>query len=410
VRTLAQSLPETRRDTLEVQFDSRRNSVNALRLALAGLVLVSHTVQASTGDGDPVGRFTGSHVDLSTMAVDAFFALSGFLIAGSFLSSPSVGRYLWRRALRILPGFWVCLVASAALLAPLTWLLARHTLSGFPVTGPASATAYVWRNAGLLIREFHITGAFDGEAVNGSVHTLFYEFACYLMVAVVGVLGIMRTRPWLVVAMLAVAWLITLAEAVGQTGVVSGQPGRELMLRYGTVFLAGMVGQLYARRIRLTSRGGLLAVVTLAGALTAARLCTGDSRSTLTYSLLAPPAMAYLVLLVGCSPRLAHVGARRDLSYGLYVYAWPVQATLVVVGAHEWWLPVYLVVSLAVALGLAYLSWTYVESPALALKSWTPRSPVWHSHRKRSHALTDADGDRGPPSATREADPGRQTP
>jgi peptidoglycan/LPS O-acetylase OafA/YrhL len=387
-----------------VQFDPRRNSVNALRLALAGLVLVSHTIQLSTADGDPVGRFTDSHVDLSTMAVDAFFALSGFLIAGSYLSSPSVGRYLWRRALRILPGFWVCLVVTAGLIAPLAWWLERHTLAGFPLVGTDSATTYVWRNAGLLVRQFYIAGAFDGEVVNGSLHTLFYEFACYLMVAVIGVAGIVRRRPWVVVAMFGAAWLVTLTEAVGQTGVVTGQPGRELMLRYGTMFLAGMVGLLFAGRIRLTARGGLLAGLTLLAAVTAASLVSGDERSILTYSLLAPPAVAYLVLLAGCSTRLARVGARRDLSYGLYVYAWPVQATLVVVGAHTWWMPLYLVVSLAIALGMAFLSWTYVESPALALKSWTPQLHVWHSHRQRSRGATEAgEASEPPPSANHSA-------
>ena len=175
--------------------------MNALRLFLAGLVLVSHTIQLSTSGQDPLGRFTGSYVDLSTVAVDGFFALSGFLIAGSYLSSPSVGRYLRRRALRILPGFWVCLLVTAGVLAPLSWWHERHTLSGFPVSGPDSAAAYVWSNAGLLIREFYIAGAFDGHVVNGSLHTLFYEFACYLMVAVIGVLGVLRRRPWVVVAM-----------------------------------------------------------------------------------------------------------------------------------------------------------------------------------------------------------------
>jgi peptidoglycan/LPS O-acetylase OafA/YrhL len=318
------------------------------------------------------------------MAVDAFFALSGFLIAGSYLSSPSVWRYLWRRALRILPGFWVCLVVTAGVIAPVAWWLQRHTLSGFPVVGNDSATTYVWRNAGLLVRQYYIAGAFDGEVVNGSLHTLFYEFACYLMVAVIGVLGVIRRRPWVVVALLGAAWVVTLAEAVGQTGVVTGQPGRELMLRYGTMFLAGMVGLLFARRIRLTARGGLLAGLALLAAVTAAAQVSGDSRSILTYSLLAPPAVAYLVLLAGCSPRLSRVGARRDLSYGLYVYAWPVQAALVVIGAHTWWLPLYLVVSLTIALGMAFLSWTYVESPALALKSWTPQLLVWHSHRTKT--------------------------
>jgi len=367
--------------SVEQQFNPRSNSVNALRLALAVLVLVSHTIQLSTRGEDPFGGFTGSPVDISTMAVDGFFALSGFLIAGSFLASPSVWRYLWRRALRILPAFWVCLVVTTVLIAPVAWLLEFGTLAGYPVSGDLSATSYVWQNAGLLIRQYEISGAFEGEVVNGSLHTLFYEFACYLIVALFGVLGLLSRRRGLVLGVFGIAWAITLVEAVAQTGLVGGQPARELMLRYGTMFVAGTCARLFADRIRLTTRGSLLAVLILAAALVADSLVDGDSRSVLTYSLIAPLAITYLVLVTGASSRLARVGARRDLSYGLYVYAWPVQATLLVVGAESWWLPAYLVVSLVIALGMAYLSWTYIESPALALKSWTPGRLLWHPQK-----------------------------
>lgn len=358
--------------TVASRFDSRHNSVNALRLVLAGLVLVSHTIQLGTNGPDPVGRLTRSSVDLGTIAVDGFFALSGFLITRSFLRSPSVWRYLWRRALRILPAFYVCLVVSAAVIAPLAWVLSRGDLAGYPVVGDSSATSYVWRNAGLFIGQFSIAGAFEGQVVNGSLHTLFYEFACYLLVALVGAVGVLAHRPAVVVGLFALAWVVTLAEALTTTGLVVGHPARELMLRFGTMFLAGSVGLLYADRIRLTGRGGAVAAIVLAGALLLCAPVQGDARTVLTYSLVAPLAVAYVVLLAGASPRLQRIGSRRDLSYGLYVYAWPVQVTLLVLGAAQWWLPVYFAASLAIALSLAFLSWTLVESPALALKSWTP--------------------------------------
>lgn len=370
------------RSNLAQSFDSRCNSVNALRLALAGLVLVSHTIQFSTSGPDPLGRFTGSFVDLSTIAVDGFFALSGFLIAGSFLRSQSVGRYLWRRALRILPGYWACLVVTAGLIAPLAWFIEYDKLTGYPVLGETSATSFVWQNAGLLIRQFDIAGAFGGEVANGSLHTLVYEFACYLLVAVVGAAGVLARRPWLMVFALAMAWTLILFEIVTDSGVVAGHPARETLLRYGTMFLAGVVAFLFADRVRLTGRGGIIAVGVLGVAIVTCSLVQDDTRSALIYSVFAPLAVTYLVLLCGASPRLARIGSRRDLSYGLYVYAWPVQETLLVMGADSWWLPLYLVVSLVAALVLALVSWTLIESPALALKSWTPRTFVlWQSRQ-----------------------------
>jgi peptidoglycan/LPS O-acetylase OafA/YrhL len=345
-------------------------------------VLVSHTVHLSTSGPDSLGRFTGSYVDLSTIAVDGFFALSGFLIVGSFLRSPSVGRYLWRRALRILPGYWVCLLVTAGLIAPLAFFIEHGELDGFPVAGDASATSFVWQNVGLLIRQFEISGTFGGEVANGSLHTLFYEFVCYLLVAVVGAAGVLARRPWLMVVGLAMAWALILSEVVTDSGLVAGQPARETLVRYGTMFLAGAVMHLFGDRIPLTGRGGVLAAGVLGVAIVICSLIRDDARSMLTYALIAPPAVAYLVMLCGASPRLARVGSRRDLSYGLYVYAWPVQATLLVMGAADWWLPVYLAVSLVAALAMALLSWTFIESPALALKSWTPKTLLlWQSQR-----------------------------
>jgi len=54
------------------------------------------------------------------------------------------------------------------------------------------------------------------------------------------------------------------------------------------------------------------------------------------------------------------------------VYAWPVQVLLLLAGAAAWPVLVHGAASLAVALLLAWASWTWVEAPALRLKSWTP--------------------------------------
>jgi peptidoglycan/LPS O-acetylase OafA/YrhL len=371
VRTGDRTAGRGRTGTLTTRFDPRNNSVNALRLGLAGLVLFSHTIKLQSGE-DPLANLTGGDVDLGTLAVDGFFALSGFLIVRSYLASPSVWRYLWRRCLRILPGFWVCLLVTAFVLLPLAQLIQFGTLARFPLTGDLSATSYVYDNALLLIRQFEVRGLLDGEVVNGSLHTLFYEFMCYLGVAVLGVVGVLRRRRSVVLVLAGLLWGVAAFEVVTNGALTADHVGRQLFLRFGLMFLAGAVAQLWAHRLILGRVGGVAAAALLALGLAGAALVGQEPRSTLVYLLVAPPAVAYLVLLIGASPRAARIGSRRDLSYGLYVYAWPVQVLLLLVGAALWPLPVYLAASLALALGLAWLSWTFVEAPALALKSWTP--------------------------------------
>ncbi len=353
--------------TLDRAFDPRRNSVNALRLVLAGIVLVSHTLKLHGGD-DPVGRVTGSSVDMGTMAVDGFFALSGFLIAGSYRNSPSTARFLWRRCLRILPGFWVCLVVTAVVLLPIAQLLEFGTLAGFPV---GSVASYVTVNAGLLVRQFEVAGLLGGEAVNGSLYTLFYEFACYLGIAAMGAAGLLRRRTWPLLAVAGSAWLLALSEVVTGAAITGESDVAGIALRFGTLFLAGAVAQRIADRVPLGPAGGVVAVLLVVQAVVVATL-VGPGPGEMAYVVVAAPAVAYLVLLAGAHPLLHAVGAERDLSYGLYVYAWPVQILVLLAGAAAWPVLAYGLVSLGLALLLAWASWTWVEAPALRLRSWTP--------------------------------------
>lgn len=358
-------------DTLDHAFDPRANSVNALRLVLAGLVLLSHTLKLH-GGSDPLGRLTGGDVDLGTMAVDGFFALSGFLIVGSYLNSPSTGRFVWRRCLRILPGFWVCLLVTTFLLLPLAQLVEFGTLSGFPLTGDRSALSYLVDNSALFIRQYEVDGLLGGSSVNGSLYTLFYEFLCYLGVAVLGAVGLLRHRTWPLLAVAALAWLFAVSQLVTGGAVYEQSTTLAIALRFGSMFLAGAVAHRLAHRIPIAWTGGAVAAAVLALAVALAVLAGGEPSSTLGYVVVAPPAVAYLVLLLGSRTELRRIGIRRDLSYGLYVYAWPVQILLLTGGASVWPVALYGLTSLAIALLMAWASWAWIESPALRLKSWTP--------------------------------------
>ena len=371
-RSVRQHQRHPRSATIYSSFHPKRNSVNALRLALAGFVLVSHTLKLHGGE-DPLAARTGGAVDMGTIAVDGFFALSGFLITASYLSSPSLWRYLWRRCLRILPGFWACLVVTAVVILPLAQLLQYGTMAGFPLTGSESVTSYVISNSALFIQQFYVRGLFDGMAVNGSLYTLFYEFACYLAVAAFGVLGLLHRRRWVVLAVAVTFWLVTLADLLAGGALISGSTTLSIFLRFGAMFFAGAVLQMWAKQIPLNARLAVAAAVVFATSVASAIAIGTDPAARLAYVLIAMPAVAYLVIFLGCSRRLARVGAKRDLSYGLYVYAWPIQALLILAGAEGWPLLAYLLSSLTISLLFALASWHAVESPALALKAWTPR-------------------------------------
>lgn len=357
------AVPGTAR-TLARLVDPRANTLNFVRLLLAASVVVWHAYPLN-GHAFPwpwAAQLAGN------AGVDGFFAISGFLLAGSWLHKPHLLTYAANRVLRIIPAFWVCLVVVAAGFAPLALLLE----GGDPAdafTGPHSAGAYVLQNLDLSIDVHDVAGTpatvpFDG-VWNGSLWTLRWEAFAYVCLAVLGVLGLLRRRL-LVLALLVGLWLVGVGLALG---VVPDGYWVSTGARLGLMFVAGAVLQLYSDRIpagRWFAAGAAVLVVV--------------SPVLVDYRILGGPALAYLVIWLGGairSPRLRL--ADRDISYGLYIYAFPVQQLLVILGTAA--LPPLVTAALALAatVPLAAASWVLVERPALRLKSrlpWSRRAPA----------------------------------
>lgn len=345
---------------LATRFKPQDNSLNMLRLMLATTVAVMHSSAIAYGHQPRLGR-----AEVGDLAVDAFFVLSGFLVTRSFLLLNSPGRYAWHRFLRIMPGFWTCLVVTAVIVAP-----ALAALSGLSV-GEVYRTSwrFVTDNALLYVRDYSVSGlpvtGHQPQVVNGPLWTLYYEGVCYAVVAVFGVIGILRRPAWLVAAV-ALAWGLIALQAAGVVPVV----GR-FYLRFFLVFMLGALGYLYAARIAIRRRWLVVAVVVVGCALA----LVDDYRA------LGAGAFAYLCLYaVVATPWLRH-RPRADLSYGMYVYHWPIETLLVAAGATALTQLGYTMLALILAAFAAMASWHVVEKPALSLKSmrapWLP-TPLPH--------------------------------
>jgi peptidoglycan/LPS O-acetylase OafA/YrhL len=350
------------RSTLHAAFDPRSNAVTAMRLALAGVVAVVHALAVGFGHQPVVNDTT-----LGDLAVDAFFVLSGFLVTGSLVRTRSVARYLWHRALRIMPGFWACLLVLALVVAPVLAVLQGRPAASVFTAAHDSAGEFVVRNAGLLMQQWGIAGLPEGVpepgVLDGSLWTLFYEAVCYGAVVLLGVLGALQ-RPRLVAALVAGLWALTVAHALSD-----GLVQEERLLRFTFLFLLGTLAYAAADRWWLDRRLVAVSVVLLAVGL----VWLPDYRA------LAGPAFAYLVLYA-----MARLPAPRwpsqDYSYGLYVYHYPLEQVLVVAGLAAWGQVPFVVVAIVLAMGAAALSWRLVERPALSWKSarWVDRLPAPH--------------------------------
>jgi peptidoglycan/LPS O-acetylase OafA/YrhL len=351
-------------------YDRRLNNFDFLRFALAAAVIWSHCY-ALRGLMDPVFAFT-RQIDAGSLAVDGFFVLSGFLITQSWESDPTIRTFALKRALRLVPALLMA-QAFGALIVGL--IMTRSTTADY--LGAPSP----WLHFTGILFHRHLASPllFESNPVphqlNASLWSLRYEIFCYGLVAV---LGASSAGRWSRLAPALMAGGLAGQTLLGWIGApVLGIPFTAL--RLVACFFAGSA--LYALRRQVPCRTDLAALAVVV--LLVASLCGG-------LRIVFPIAGAYLLLWVACCPwlRLQRFGARGDFSYGLYVFAYPIQQSLVQIGTLQ--LPLFFAVSFGATLALAALSWRFVEAPALALK---PRAPSTRPRVPAPVTAASSDGD-----------------
>ncbi|MEO8197672.1 MAG: acyltransferase [Thermoanaerobaculia bacterium] len=322
-----------------------------LRVLAAFMVFAGHQ-KALTGLREP--DFLG-FVSWGEVAVGVFFALSGYLVSESWRRDPSVARYLLRRGLRLLPGLAGVVLFACLLLGPILTSLQLGTYFSHPQT-----YQYLWNL--LLNVRFALPGVFATNPVpnvmNGSLWTLPMEVACYL-VLVLFLRSLARIRAvWILWPLAAALWTTDFLVAKETSWVLYSTSWR-MAAHFATYFFIGA-----ALRLAPPPRFSPIPAAMLAAAVL---MFTANSR--LGYWC-APLCVALLV--IGAA-RLSAAPSRwvsryGDLSYGLYLYAFPIQQLVISTGlARDYPRRGFVVAWLGIVL-CAYLSWRWIESPALRFK------------------------------------------
>jgi peptidoglycan/LPS O-acetylase OafA/YrhL len=381
----------------------RENSIDFLRLTFAAAVIVAHSYGIGGYGVGPVGKILDIP-GFGALAVFGFFFLSGFLVTRSYLSAASVWRYLWHRCLRIFPGFWCCLLVTVFVVGPIVCLKEGGALSTYFQHGvPNSAARYIQVNFWLTMHQYRIRDLLAHApfpyTFDGALWTLHTEFLCYLFVAGLGVSGILRRAraiPLLIAIGLLALYLAALAASGPARAVyvhLLNNPYDESVSQTIYFFL-GSAAYLYRDRLVLSRYLALAAFVLFAYSfvhtapheglhhtLGAAHPAPSDLSHWLGAALM-PVAFSYCVLWLAFRLPIRRFARHGDLSYGTYIYAFPIQQLLALYGLNRWGLPAYVALVLAGTLPIAFLSWWLVERPWLSLKriSWPRRGPTLRDH------------------------------
>lgn len=321
----------------------RANNFDGLRLAAALLVLYGHGLFLAEGRvpgllGAPMAR----------LGLDIFFAVSGALVTASWLRDPSPGRYWLRRGRRILPGLACCTLVTMLVIGPLATRLPLAAYFSDPATWRYLATAALYPAMtlpGVFTASPHAPGV-----VNGSLWSLGPEVVCYLLVILTAGAALARALP-----------LAALLGGIG-LGLFARQSDAALYgvaLRYALIempfFLVG------ATIVRAERRWPGLVRADVALLLLAAVFAVPPGIEPLPLHWVATP---YVVLAFGRLdlPPVSLAARWGDLSYGTYLYAFPVQQLVLDrpgLAAHplRWALPL--------TLAAALLSWHLIERRAL---------------------------------------------
>lgn len=335
--------------------NARNNNFNFLRLLFAALVLVAHAPELRDGNRshELLTRVFGS-ISFGELAVDGFFLLSGYLIISSWIRQPNPRDFLEKRVRRIVPGFLVAFFVSVFVLGPF---------------GAQDVAAYFARlsypllaKIALQLRPPEVPDVFVGRpypVLNSAMWSIAYEFRCYILVLIIGLLGIKRQkRIWLMLLLVA-AGLQLLPNYVGRVHFpgswqLIGNPIE--LIRLLTFFCAGACFQLFHNTIPVAGKWAFLAALVVLLALFIPVLAVPVLASAGAYAL-----FWFAFTRVSALAGFQHID---DVSYGLYLYGWPIQKLL------DWYLPntsLWLLVPLALALSstAGYVSWHVIEAPWL---------------------------------------------
>lgn len=329
------------------------NNFDGVRIGLALIVLFAHT-----GALVQIPEFSWfSSVFDSDFAVKGFFAISGFLVTKSYLASENVFDYYGRRLRRIWPAYIVAILFCLSLGACLT------TLDPLEFVSNIDSAKYLFSN--LVFLNFvqpTLPGVFEGNpirAMNGALWTIKVEMMLYFCVPFLVICW--RTNHAIIYGFLIIFFSVLWAFYFAYF--FSGSYGVEIARQFPGQLSYFTLGSLLSAKDRIRSSAKyLLLPLLLLNFLLENHVLRGLNEPFL-YSVL-------VIWLCSSKIQLFNFGKYGDISYGIYLFHFPVIQALVFFGLFKRFPWFGLIVTIIVTMICSFVSWHYIEKKFIRRSSY----------------------------------------
>jgi len=341
----------------QINLDTKNNNFNIIRFLAASLVLFSHSYPLSQSE-EPLLHISG-FFSFGSLAVYIFVFISGFLVTKSWIDTQNIIIFIKKRFLRIFPGLLSVILFTTFIIGPLVTYVPLAEYLKDPLT-----IIYL-RNIYLYPLSSHLPGVFENnpfpDAVNGSLWLIPVLVFLYASLAIFGLLRLINRKPY--VAMFTVILfgmlLLNMSNPSLRNLAILYMPAYDLLCS-SLFFYVGVLCYLYRDKIFFRHRLAILSIILF---LISLKLPYG-----LVINLFVLP---YLILYFACLDiaDLQKFNRTTDLSYGIYLYAFPIQQTIMHFFRKQLNVMTFFIVSYFITLIIAYLSSLLIEKPFMKFKN-----------------------------------------
>jgi peptidoglycan/LPS O-acetylase OafA/YrhL len=337
----------------------RPGNFDLMRLLAASLVFWSHQFPIA-GLPEPSIPKVGS---VGGLAVFLFFATSGYLNSKSILRSRSSTEFLISRAFRIYPALVVCMIICVVLGAFVTTFSLSDYIAppdvGF--SGRAAPFSFLWRNSSLFFGlDYSLPGVFQSslaaKAMAGPIWTLPEEAKLYIFLALIAFCLRFNVRVLGGLIVVAIAGFAVSGIWYDLTPIWLSHRGLTCAIVFASGAGVALVESCSNKTISITVFGVISLLLFLCGQI-----------ETMVLVAVAP-----ICVILNDLPLPSWTAPKLDISFGVYLYAFPIQQLTAGLLPDFWANGLFAFVLTLIA---GILSALWVEQPMLNLRKSFSAAP-----------------------------------